>query len=196
MKKKKKTNKRLFILLLIMAIFGAVIALVMFNPGLNTSFKTWWTNHNKPADEGGDDETPPPEAEPQCPRIFGKGQDCSSDPDCCERGTACSGNLRMECEYIYPICTNIFPADYELGNYTYEDIVRQLKIYETYYSFYDFLNGNNNLHIDYAYEATQCMSNHPEYIDFCCKCPDGTSTRFVWLPTEQIQYMWCFPNPN
>lgn len=138
----------------------------------------------------------PPTPATGCSKTFLLGQDCKSSPGCCEKGTACSGNVfGYECKYVYPICENVLPTQWSLGDHTYEEAISQIELYESYLQFYTLLNGQNNFNKDFAYEATQCMSNHPEYIDFCCQCPDGTSTRFVWLSKEQIQYMYCLPNP-
>lgn len=158
--------------------------------------RDWWRDYrNLDEDETDDDGMP----EPNCVETFKLGQDCSLNIGCCEEGTSCTTKFynKQECEFIYPVCEPILPWNYVLdGTYTYEQISDIFSLSETTFDFYLALNGDNEYATDYAIELEQCMENHPEYVDYCCQCPSGTTTRFGYVKDRDIQYMWCFPNPN
>ncbi len=191
--KKNKNKKLKWVILALILIL--ILGFVSVKFEVYGKVRAWWQDFNS-VDEGEDDDDAEPD--PECEKIFSLGQYCNEDPGCCEEGTACARTLiKWECKYLYPVCENVLEHNWELGDeFTYENYKNILSMAERSIDFYDYLNAGNEEDIDYAYEMEQCMSNHPNYIDFCCRCPDGSATRFVWLADEEIHYMWCFPNPT
>ena len=187
-----KAWRNAFIVLVLLIISG----FVAWKFGFVRTFRDWWDDYRHVDDDEGNDLPPQDET---CSPLMKLGQECNQDDPCCEDETACARSwnyFRWECTYVRPECENILPLNWSMDAYSYEEYGNILDVAEKLPEWYDWLNGNNELETDYAYELEQCMENHDEYVDYCCRCPDGTVARFVYLSEQDQQYMWCFPNPR
>lgn len=129
----------------------------------------------------------------ECPAEILLGQDCEDKENCCEEGTSCAKEWwDWECKYNYPDCPYP-PMDWSLEeqNLTYDAVSGEIVVWEHWLPFVDALDDKG-----YKVDIEQCMENHEEFRDFCCRCPDGTSTRFVYDEAQGLNYMWCFNNPR
>lgn len=140
-------------------------------------------------------ETPSTEQEAQCTTLL-LGQDCEDNPGCCEEETSCTNEwFAWECKYNYPECdypdVGMTQEWMDENNYTYEDLDQGWDIFEKWDLWISSLKKKGM-----AYELEQCMDNHLEFKDYCCRCPDGTTARFVYDESRDIEYMWCYENPE